>query len=88
MKLSPWALAAMLAALACGGGGGGGGGGGVVPPPPAPTITYAAATGSESANLSLVEAAGSTATLLRLNLDARNVSGLYGLAFDLVSTTP
>lgn len=84
MKLSPWALLALLATLACGGGGGGGGGGGVVPPPPPPTITYAPATGSESANLSLVEAAGSSATVLRLQLDARNVSGLYGLAFDLV----
>jgi hypothetical protein len=83
MKRGLLAVPAMLLVLACGGGGGGGGGG-VPPPPPAPTITYAPATGSESANLALVEAAGSTPTRLRLDLVARNVTGLYGVAFDLV----
>jgi len=77
------ALAAALATLACGGGGGGGGGG-LPPPPPEPTITYAPASGSESANFALVEAEGSTPTRLRLDLVARNVSGLYGVGFDLV----
>lgn len=72
------ALFGAVVAVACGGGGGGGGG----PTQPTPGITYAPS--NASANLVLAEAAGSGATTLRLDLRAQQVTGLYGVAFDLV----
>jgi hypothetical protein len=78
-KVARLALFGAVLAVACGGGGGGGGGG---PTQPTPGISYAPSNGS--ANLALVEAAGSGATTLRLDLRAQQVTGLYGVAFDLV----
>jgi len=85
MSLSRALCLAAMAAFACGGGGGGRGGGGTPPPtqPPA-SIVYTAGESSSSATLALVEGAGSSPTQLRLNLDAQQASGLYGVAFDLL----
>jgi hypothetical protein len=74
-------LAAVLlaaAAVACGGGGGGG------PTAPPAGIVFTASGGSATNGLSLGSAAGSTSTILRLDLSARSVTDLYGVAFDLV----
>lgn len=65
--------------VACGGGGGGGGGG---PTQPVAGITFSPS--STSANLNLIEAAGGSPTTLRLDLRAQQMSGLYGVAFDVV----
>jgi hypothetical protein len=77
-RLARIGLLGAAVTLACGGGGGGGGG----PTQPVTGITYAPS--SSSANLVLSEAAGGSATVLRLDLRAQQVTGLYAIAFDLV----
>jgi hypothetical protein len=76
--------AAVLAAVvlgACGGGGGGGGGGGN-PMEPVPGITLNA-TAPTGAGIALGRSARSTTSLLVLEVRASQVTGLYGVAFDL-----
>jgi hypothetical protein len=75
------ALAIALVVLACGGGGGGGGGGGTNP---GPSIVYTAGTGPGANSLALVRGGAGSSTQLLLNLDARSVSGVYGVGFDLL----
>jgi hypothetical protein len=80
--VSPARTAALLllSVAACGGGGGGGGGGG--PTQPQPGIVYASATAGNN-SLAFSGNAGATTTL-RLDLTATQLSGVYGLGFDLV----
>jgi hypothetical protein len=73
-------IALLLLAPACGGGGGGGGGP-TDPSPPQPAITLTPTGGST--NLALAQSARSTTTTLVVEVRAVNVSGLYGVAFDL-----
>ena len=87
-------LAALLAALglaaaavaACGGGGGGGGGGGPTPPPPPPqpqpAINFTGDSVAAPA-VRLVRGAGSSATVLELEVRADQLPAVYALAFDL-----
>jgi hypothetical protein len=87
------ALALPWLALACGGGGGGGGsptdpGPTSTPTPtptptpsPGPSITFAAA--SPGPGIVLAQGAATTASSLVVEVRAAQVSGLYGLAFDL-----
>lgn len=77
-----WVVA--LAALACGGGGGGRGGGSTPPTQPPASILYTADGSSADATLALVEGTGSSPTQLRLDLNAQQATGLYGVAFDLL----
>ena len=79
MRAARAALAAALLVVACGGGGGGGGG--TTPPP---SIVYTPGGSPSGSALVLVEGSGGSATQLLLNLDARSVSGLYGVGFDLL----
>jgi hypothetical protein len=65
-------------AAACGGGGGG------TPTQPQPSLTFTAAGTAGPASISLVQAAGSTSTRLRLTVHAEQLSGVFGVAFDLV----
>ena len=76
-------LAAALTLTACGGGGGGGGRGGPTePPPPQAGLTYtpAAVSGPNTVTLRRV---GTGDDRLVLELFANQVSGVYGVAFDL-----
>jgi hypothetical protein len=73
------ALIALPLLLACGGGGGGGGGGPTQPPPPSITFT-ASSTGP---GIVLAQGAATSASTLVLEVRASQVSGLYGIAFDL-----
>lgn len=70
---------AVTVALGCGGGGGGGGGG---PTAPQPGVTF---TGSQvqPPAVRLGEDPGSGATVLELVVRAEDLSGVYGVAFDL-----
>ncbi len=65
-------------AAACGGGGGGG-----TPTQPLPSLTFQAAGTAGANSISLVEASGSSATRLRLTVHAEQLTGLFGVAFDL-----
>lgn len=77
-------LSVLLLTLACGGGGGGGGGGGPVDPgPPAAALTFTPG-GTAGGNVVLLTRTGSTTGRdLELAVEAREVSSLYGVAFDL-----
>lgn len=80
------ALGAAAAIASCGGGGGGGGGGGPTPPPPPPQPQPAIDFTGDSAAapaVRLVRGAGSTGTVLELEVRADQVPGVYALAFDL-----
>jgi hypothetical protein len=72
------AFAAALA-LACGGGGGGGG-----PTTPPPSIVFQPTGTAGENSLALVEGSGSSATRLFVTVRATQVTGLFGVAFDLV----
>lgn len=75
--------AATLVAAACGGGGGGGGGGGTpTDPTPLPGITLTASPPA-GAGIALGTSTRSTSSLLVLEVRASQVTGLYGVAFDL-----
>jgi hypothetical protein len=76
-------LALALSGVGCGGGGGGGGGGGTPPPtqPPA-SITFNGSSVTAPA-VRLVRGAGSTATVLELEVRADQLDVAYGVAFDL-----
>jgi len=76
------ALAAALLATGCGGGGGGGGTP-TGPPPPTPGITFTPAASAGSPGISLASGAGTTATVLQLEVRATGVRDLYGAAFNL-----
>lgn len=82
-------LAAVTAGLAiallaaCGGGGGGGGGGPTEPPPPPTAFTFTASGASGASTVTLAQGAGTNATTFVLEVRANQVSGLYGVAFDL-----
>ncbi len=69
-------------AAACGGGGGGGGGP-TEPPPPQSGITFTASGATGANTVTLAQGAGTTSTTLVLEVRANQVTGLYGLAFDL-----
>lgn len=74
-------LAALAASvLSCGGGGGGGG----TPPPtqPVPGITFTA-QGVGAPAIRLARGAGSTTTVLLLQVQADQLPPIYGVAFDL-----
>jgi len=73
------ALTAALLLAACGGGGGGGGGGG--PTQPQPSITFAPS--GSATGIVLASGAATTTTTLVLEVDAVQVTGLFGVAFDL-----
>jgi len=79
------ALAGLFALGACGGGGGGGGG--ALPPtqPPIPpsgaTFTPSGAAGANS--ISLAAGPGSGATVFVLDVEATDVTDLYGVSFEL-----
>ena len=80
-----FALVGLLALGACGGGGGGGGG--ALPPtqPPIPpsgaTFTPAGTAGANS--ISLAAGQGSGATVFVLDVQATDVTDLYGVSFEL-----
>lgn len=81
------ALAAIVAVLllagACGGGGGGGGGNPVDPGPPAAALTFTPG-GTAGGNVVLLTRTGATTGQeLDLAVEAREVTSLYGVAFDL-----
>ncbi|HUO86741.1 MAG TPA: cohesin domain-containing protein [Thermoanaerobaculia bacterium] len=72
--------AVLLALPGCGGGGGGRGP--TQPPPPTTSLTFSAGTaGADSVALARTGATGGN--ILELALEARQVSNLYGVAFDL-----
>ncbi|HEX2162647.1 MAG TPA: cohesin domain-containing protein [Thermoanaerobaculia bacterium] len=72
----------LLLSLACGGGGGGGGGP-VDPGPPAAALTFTPG-GTAGGNVVLLTRTGSTSGRdLELAVEAREVTSLYGVAFDL-----
>jgi len=73
-------LTLTLALTSCGGGGGGGGGGG--PTAPQAGLTFTAEGGSAPA-VRLLTAAGTSGTTLVVQVQADQLSGVYGLAFDL-----
>jgi hypothetical protein len=75
-------LAAALTLTACGGGGGGGGGGPTEPPPPQAGLTYTPAPVSGPNTITL-RRVGTGDDRLVLELFANQVSGVYGVAFDL-----
>jgi hypothetical protein len=76
-------LATVLAFAGCGGGGGdGGGGGGPIEPPPV-RIQFTPASSTTGAAIALATGAASTNTNLVLEVQARDVSQLYGVAFQL-----
>lgn len=76
-------LAVLLLALACGGGGGGGGGGPTDPPPPTAALTFTPG-GTAGGNVVLLTRTGATGgSDLELAVEAREVTSLYGVAFDL-----
>ena len=74
-------LTALLAA-ACGGGGGGGGGP-TEPPPPQTGITFTASGATGGNTVTLASGAGTNSNTLVLEVRANQVTGLFGLAFDL-----
>jgi hypothetical protein len=74
-------LASLTLVAACGGGGGGNNN--PTPPPPPAGITYTAAGNPTTGALTL-QAGEVTATQLTLRLEARAVTGLNGLACDVV----
>ena len=74
--------AALVAVPACGGSGGGGGGGSPTPPPPAGGITFTPAGNPAGAAVVLTRQGNDPNTLV-LTVEARSVSDLYGVAFDL-----
>jgi len=77
--LATSSLALVLAA--CGGGGGGGvGGGGPTTPPPG--ITFTPASGTAPA-VRLLPGPGTAGTVLEVQIEADQLSGVYGVAFDL-----
>ena len=76
------ALAAVLTAAGCGGGGGGGGGGGTPPTQPQPGITFNGSTVTAPA-VRLARGAGSSGSVLEVEVRADQLPGIYGLAFDL-----
>jgi len=78
------ALLGLFLATACGGGGGGGGGGGTPPPtvPPA-GISYTVAGVAGANSIATTRNAGSTTTVLKLDLGAVDVTDLYGIAVDV-----
>lgn len=72
---------AVLALAACGGGGGGGGP--TDPPPPTPPLVFTPG-GTAGGNVVLLARTGPTGgSELHLAVEAREVDGLYGAAFDL-----
>lgn len=76
------ALALALSGVGCGGGGGGGGG---TPPPPTQppgSITFNGSAVAAPA-VRLVRGAGSTSTVLELEVRADQLDVAYGIAFDL-----
>jgi hypothetical protein len=76
--------AALVAGLAVVSGGcGGGGGGGPTEPQPGIRFSAAGTAGNDSLSLQQNTSAGSATTLV-LELRAREVTDLYGIAFDLV----
>ena len=81
MRFRSWGAVVAVAVLAaCGGDGGGGGG----PTPPPASIAFTPTPGAAPNSIALAQAAGSTSTTLRLDVRAEQVTGLYGVAFDLV----
>jgi hypothetical protein len=77
------AAALLLTAFAwgaCGGGGGGGGGNPPTQPPPTAQIQFTAAG---SGSVFLARGAATTADTLQLEVQVTQVTGLYGLSFDL-----
>ncbi len=84
-------LAALfLAALVldgCGGGGSNGGGGTPpptpTPPPTAASIQFTPTSTPGAATIHLARGAGSTTTTLQLEVRANQMTGLYGVTFDL-----
>jgi hypothetical protein len=78
MKLS--AAAVVLLGVACGGGGGGGP---TEPPPPPPGVSFTPDGVSGPGTLVLRRSDSTTAERLVLELVATQVSGVYGIAFDL-----
>jgi hypothetical protein len=77
-------LVLVCTTAACGGGGGGGGGGPTVPPPPARMISWTpdAEPGDDVIYLDVRDLSNPDAFVLQIR--ARRVSDLYGVAFDLV----
>lgn len=71
--------AAIALTLACGGGGGGGG-----PTTPPPSIVFQPSGTAGANSLALVQGSGTSATRLFVTLRATQVTGLFGVAFDLV----
>jgi len=69
--------------VACGGGGGGSP---TVPPTPPPptTIQFTSSVAPADNAVLLVNEGGSTATLLRLQVRAKQITSLYGVSFDLL----
>jgi len=78
-------IAGLIAVVACGGGGGGGSptqpAPSPSPPPPQPQIVFT--SNGNVSGVVLARATTSTATTLVLEVRASEVSGLYGVAFDL-----
>lgn len=64
--------------IACGGGGGGGG------PTAPPSIVYSASGTAGANSVALVQGSGSSATRLVLAVRVTQVTGLFGVAFDVV----
>ncbi len=76
---------AFLLLLTIGAVGCGGGGSPTEPPPPPPAvISFQSSGGQGSQSLFLALAEGATADTVVLNLQSAGVSGLYGIAFDLL----
>lgn len=74
------AVAVLFAGVGCGGGGGGGGGG---PTQPQPGITFTG-SGVAAPAVRLTRGAGTSGSVLELEVRADQLPGVYGLAFDLV----
>lgn len=76
------AVAAVLLSPACGGGGGGGPTAPPPPPPQTPSITFTASGQAGAGSIALVRQ-GQGSDRLSLQVSASQVTGLYGVAFDL-----
>ena len=74
----------LIGVLACGGGGGGGGGAPAPPTNPTGPTSVALDSTAPPSGIFLQRGTGSAGTRLEVEVRAEEVSGVFGLAFDLV----
>lgn len=84
MRIGKLPTIGVMLLAACSGGGGGGSSG---PTAPTPGIRYTSSGSTAADSIVLAEGAGSTATTLRLEVRAQQVTDLFGVGFDVVYPT-